>query len=382
MEVAPLPMDMVPKEEIKESFEIKQEEKNYKLNIEIINQEIKLNIYDENDLMKEYEIKIPYYELREMHTIFLTFSSCQDFIDFIKATIENKKILIKKNKEDQITIELMVEYLFKQNIIKFDLNLKKINYGSMTPDLCQKIAHLEQAYKKLEMNYKELNDENCKIKEKIKIIEEENKKLKNRIDNLEMNDLPDKELIYFEKENTSKPIDSSIIEPNEFNMIYSAIKEQTNKEIKGIKKIFQATKNCGDATSFHKFCDGIPNTIVVFQTAGNRRFGGFASECWKTGLGSIPNKYSFLFSLDKKKIYYPQNYNIESIINSDDGPCFSAGQAYIFKSYKNPLKLPNLKTNECRHKDIFDGDENALSEDGKFVGIYAKEYEVFQIIFK
>ena len=34
MEDAPSPM--TPKEEIKESFEIKQEEKNYKLNIEII----------------------------------------------------------------------------------------------------------------------------------------------------------------------------------------------------------------------------------------------------------------------------------------------------------------------------------------------------------
>ena len=32
-------------------------------------------------------------------------------------------------------------------------------------------------------------------------------------------------------------------------------------------------------------------------------------------------------------------------------------------------------------KDIFENDANALSEDGKGEGIYAEEYEVFQILF-
>ena len=36
MEDAPLPIIQTPKEEHKESFEIKQQEKNYKLNINII----------------------------------------------------------------------------------------------------------------------------------------------------------------------------------------------------------------------------------------------------------------------------------------------------------------------------------------------------------
>ena len=38
MEDAPSPIIQTPKEEIKESFEIKQDEKNYKLNINLINQ--------------------------------------------------------------------------------------------------------------------------------------------------------------------------------------------------------------------------------------------------------------------------------------------------------------------------------------------------------
>ena len=31
---------------------------------------------------------------------------------------------------------------------------------------------------------------------------------------------------------------------------------------------------------------------------------------------------------------------------------------------------------------MFNGDKNALSEDGKYNGVLAKEYEVFQIIFE
>ena len=44
MEDTPLPIFMTAKEIISESFEIKQKEKNYKLKVEIINENIYLNI--------------------------------------------------------------------------------------------------------------------------------------------------------------------------------------------------------------------------------------------------------------------------------------------------------------------------------------------------
>ena len=149
MEDAPLPIIDIPKEVIKESFEIKQKEKNYKFNINLINNEIILNILDENDSMKEYENKLTFDELKNIHKIFLTLSSYKDFIDFINAMIENKKIMIKENKENQITIEFIMEYLFKQNIIKFELNQKKMNYELSIQDLYQKFSNLEISYKKV-----------------------------------------------------------------------------------------------------------------------------------------------------------------------------------------------------------------------------------------
>jgi len=403
MEDAPLPIIQTPKEETKESFEIKQEENNYKLNINIINQELTLNILDEKDLMKEYEIKLTFDELKIIHKIFLTFNSCKDFIDFIKASVENKKMFIKRNKENQMTIEFMVEYLFKQNIIRFDLNQKKMNLELSIQDLYQKFINISETCKNLieeNKNIKEdnnkikedniilkqenqkLNDRVCILEEKIKIIENEN--IMNKKNNFEIqNNTVDKDLVSLKMNNILNSNNSTIMEKNEYNMIYSEIKKRMNKEIKDIKKIYQATKDGGDSKTFHKLCDGISNTLVLYKSAGNRRFGGFASERWKIGKGSIPDKNCFLFSLDKRKIYFSNNKYFKIVINSYDGPSFSdCNGTYIIKMCGNALKDKRLKTNENKFKDIFGGDENALSENGEYEGVFAKEYEVFQIIFE
>ena len=377
MEDAPLPIIQTPKEEIKESFGVKQEENNYKLNINIINQEIILNILDEKDFMKEYEIKLTFDELKNIHKIFLTFSSCKDFIDFIKATIENKKISIKKNKENQITIELIFEYIFKQNIIKFELEQKRINFELAIHDLYQK-------YSNLEINYKKVIEENKNIKNKFKILEDENKNLINRINNLELKiNSPNKNLISIKKNNIPFSIDSEIIEKNdELDMLYSAIKERMNKEIKEIKKLYQATKDGGEPEIFHKLCDGISNTLVLYKSAGNRRFGGFTSQCWKSKNHSLDDKNCFLFSLDRMKIYNSKDDNFGIEDYSNEGPNFIRNGYYIININKNALREKTLKTFETKHKNIFGEDEHALSEDGKFEGICAKEYEVLQIIFE
>ena len=360
MEDAPLPIIQTPKEEIKESFGVKQEENNYKLNINIINQEIILNILDEKDFMKEYEIKLTFDELKNIHKIFLTFSSCKDFIDFIKATIENKKISIKKNKENQITIELIFEYIFKQNIIKFELEQKRINFELAIHDLYQK-------YSNLEINYKKVIEENKNIKNKFKILEDENKNLINRINNLELKiNSPNKNLISIKKNNIPFSIDSEIIEKNdELDMLYSAIKERMNKEIKEIKKLYQATKDGGEPEIFHKLCDDIST-----------------SQCWKSKNHSLDDKNCFLFSLDTMKIYNSKDDNFGIEDYSNEGPNFIRNGYYIININKNALREKTLKTFETKHKNIFGEDEHALSEDGKFEGICAKEYEVLQIIFE
>ena len=317
--------------------------------------------------MKEYEIKLSLEELKQMHKIFLIISSCQEFLDYIKVLIENKKLSIKKTAENKITIELNVEYLCKQNTINIDLPQKKISFDLMVQDLYNKISLLNDNYKNLEMNYKNIKEENKNIKE-------ENNDIKNRVKNLE--EIINKKKII---------INSSIMEENEFDMIKSAIEQTMNKEIKGINKLYQATIDGGDPEIFHKKCDNIKNTLILYKSEGKRRFGGFASLCWMTKGGPIIDKNCFLFSLDKKKIYYSKKENYYEIAcKSHDGPSFSNKHFYLNEINGNAIKRNSLITNEdskIHHDLLFEGNVNALSEDGKFKGIKAEEYEVFEIKF-
>ena len=63
------------------------------------------------------------------------FNSSIEFIDFMKALIDNIKLSIKPSIENKISIEFTVEYLYKQNIIKIDLVQKKVNFELISQDL-------------------------------------------------------------------------------------------------------------------------------------------------------------------------------------------------------------------------------------------------------
>ena len=390
MDDAPLPIFKTPKETISEVFEIKQKEKNYKLKIEIFDENICLDLLEEKDLMEEYGINLTLNELKQIHKIFSMFNSCQDFLDYMKALIENNKLVINNTLESQITIELIVEYLFKQNIIKIDLNKKKVNFELIAKDLYKKISSLNENYLNIIKENKNIKEENKDLNKEIKNLKEENKNVKDRVNDLEnvinllkkdITLLKDKNNDLSLKINLENFIDSAIMEKGEFFMIKTAIQKRMNKEIKNLKKLYQATIDGGEPEIFHEKCDNIPNTLVLYKSAGNRRFGAFSSECWGNK-GDTLDKNCFLFSLDKQKIYNPKNdMCFQLACYSHSGPSFANHGNYCIKLYKNALKTKNLKTNEEEFKEFFDGNVNALSEDENFEGVFAKEYEVFEVLF-
>ena len=86
------------------------------------------------------------------------------------------------------------------------------------------------------------------------------------------------------------------------------------KNIKDIRIIFQATKDGDTPEIFHAKCDNINNTLVLYKSEGNRRFGGFASECIKSDRNPIIDKNCFLFS------YYSAFLLAESCIHLNSIP--------------------------------------------------------------
>ena len=176
---------------------------------------------------------------------------------------------------------------------------------------------------------------------------------------------------------------SDIMKEGEFDMIKSAIKSRMNMEIKGLKKLYQATIDGENAVNFHKKCDKIPNTLIIIKTNGNRRFGGFTSEVWESDIEGKQkeDKNAFLFSLDKQKIYPIKNYKYAIYVKNDYGPTFGFGTTVYISS--NPIKTRNSFSFESFKRTSYEffGDNDALSGSGPDKRINLKEYEVFQVIF-
>ena len=222
------------------------------------------------------------------------------------------------------------------------------------------------------------------LEERIKKLETENKELKKQIEELKKIIEPIQK-IFNESVKINRHIfnnNSTILQNNEFDLIHLAIKSRLNKEVKELKKLYQATIDGDGPINFHSRCDNIPNTLVLIKSAGNRRFGGFASETWEspTGEKNKDDKNSFLFSLDKQKIYSYKNDGKALRCSQNNGPCF--GYGYTIGVEDHSIQEKKLYTNETYEKSSYNfyGDKNALSEDGKGSRIYASEIEVFQVI--
>ena len=192
MEEAPLPTIITPKDKISESFEINQNNNNYILNIEILEEIIQIILFDQNEI-KQYEVKLTLDELKNIDKLFSKFVSFKEFIDYIKPIISNKKLFIKKLQDKaKISLELTVDNHPKDIFIKIDLYKKKINFELIARELFKKLSILNESFKSLENNYKDLKeenqtfkDENKNLKEEIKTIKKENEDIKNRMMNLE-----------------------------------------------------------------------------------------------------------------------------------------------------------------------------------------------------
>ena len=154
-----------------------------------------------------------------------------------------------------------------------------------------------------------------------------------------------------------------------------------NKDIKRIKKLYQAAVCWGDPNNFHTKCYNIPNSLTVIKTENNRRFGRFTSSTWETNnTGEFKkDKKAFIFSLDNKKIYDVKDYN-HSIYNYKKyWPCFGIG--YDFSIGGNIIKENKLPIFQSSY--YYNGEENCLigvykNNNNKFKAI---DFEVFEIIF-
>ena len=369
-----------------ESINIENEGKKYLLLIKSTNESITFIASDPEDIgSSKYIRKMDLKEIREKetHNLLMGLNTCGEFSDYLKALSEMKKLLLIK-KENKLNMCFTVEYLLKKHNIEIDLLPEKINVDDVIKELCKEVNILKEEVKNLKKCKNEnLEKENQELKNSIELLKKENINLKEEIKEikkiLEPINNKFKEGILNNKYIFNNK--SVIMKENEFNLINLAIKSRLNKDVKELKKLYQATIDGDGAINFHSKCDNISNTLVLIKSAGNRRFGGFTTQTWDTSNKWKDDKNSFLFSLDKQKIYPYKNNGNAIYCYKDNGPAFGSGHDIYLGN--NAIQQKQLHTNEsysgCSYN--FYGDNNALSEDGKASYIYPSDYEVFQVIF-
>ena len=336
--------------QISETITIDQDNIRYILHLNSIGNTITFSLeYNSNN----YSKKIPLKDIKdkESRAIFNSYSS-QDFFEYLKTLSEMKKISVIR-KDNSVIIKFEIEFMFKKHEIEIELRSKDNN--------------LEL----LEKEVKDLKEENILLKKEIEELKTEVKEIKKMLN-------PNFNINRIKIGNKSV-----IMKENEFDLIHLAIKSRLNKEVKELKKLYQATIDGDGAINFHSRCDNIPNTLVLIKSAGNRRFGGFTSVQWTSPTSGEwkddPN--AFLFSLDKQKIYSYKKNGKAIYCYKDYGPKFGGGGDMGINQHG--IQEKDLHTYEssssCSYN--YNGDNNALSEDGKCSFIYAAEYEVFQVVF-
>ena len=328
---APLPQNNL-------TLNIKSEENNklYKLNIFNSSNSLFLNITIENNFPKiEYEKNFTIKELSEKGKFFKIFEDIPSIISTLKETFENKKPIIKENKEYiQLTIVPTLLALGETNLI---IPKKQSNDKDIINDLCNIINKQEKEIENLKIKISSLEGK-IKFFEEIPII----KRFKNK-----------------------NNLIGDIIKTNaQFNIICDWI---NNEKSFKFKLLYKGTTDGDTIKEFHNKCDNQYPTISIIESTDGQIFGGYTTKSWdKNNLKDIPDPDSFLFNLNNIKKYPVSNDKgimsnyicdfggknfhelwVNNQYFSNNG-CCDNGKGYNFKNYelsggKSSFKIKELE---------------------------------------
>ena len=271
MTEAPLPKGII-------DFEISSEKNKYK--IEMSNSESKIFIKGSclNSLTNDsYENSFSLSQIQGNKY----FKMCENIeevslvlLDLLKT---NKKTIIEETNEINLLISINSP-LVKEII--FNLKQKEKNIEEKVNEL----------YKIIEIQQKEINTLKNEVKELKQINENREKRKKEK----------EKEKLSYLQNN------STIIknEPEKEKAIRNWINPNNNKILE-FKLLFKLSKDGYNGSDFHRCCDNKGETLLLFETDKNYKFGAYTPLNWVTpasGEVNDPNdNKTFLFSLNQMK---------------------------------------------------------------------------------
>ena len=164
---------------------------------------------------------------------------------------------------------------------------------------------------------------------------------------------------------------SNILNLEDENQIYNWLDRKPKKF-----KLLLDSKTDGDSIStFYKKCIFQSPTIVIIETTGGNKFGGYTSIPWKNNKGIIvEDRESFIFSLNKMKKY--NNINPENAIQTSDFYFAFGGGSSDFYISNNCHSKNSCYC--CKKSKTYDSKENYELNGGK-EEFTVLSYEIYKI---
>ena len=289
-----------------------------------------LKLKNDELILFEKEIKI---NKNNIISTNLNIDNLKNKINLTKNEIDN----LNKSQPELIKIKSIIKVIndqFEQNKKE---EISKINEIQKLINDSKKILNKQISNNKIyeqEINKQEKTKENL-IKE-IGVLEDKYSKLQ-------------KEYLYLKEENK---FNSKIIKTQEE---YNTLKQFLSSYNLKLKLIYRLSKDGFLPLNFHNKVKNIKKTLILLLLKDGNKIGGFTSLSWDK-IGFQSDFYSFLFNLNKKKIYPIQN-SINSIYcTPNDFPTFGEGDLKIY-SDKIQSNFPMSYSIESKKRDLTDGKE-------------------------
>ena len=276
-------------------FKIEGKDKNiYNVKISQTNNTLILQTINEKEILEIiYKTEMSLEQFHNLNNFLKLYTTIDKlFSDFFEK-LDDEEILISKIGNN---IELTLKILIWKKVeeIHFNLLPEKVYINNLINFAKKAEEEINELKNKNIKISKEFNDYQKKMEDEINNIKKENKYLKEKIkciieEEFNSNIIPEKNKKKF------------------FELIKPGIKDFDNSKIIKFKLLFRATKDGDDNDKFHKKCDNKGKTILIIKTKDNYIFGGFTSDNWNECDGHKKTENTFIFSLNKNKIYKGKN---------------------------------------------------------------------------
>jgi hypothetical protein len=350
MNSASAPLSTKPQKE--KELILESENKQYNLKLYILS-DIYLEIKEKEKITNEiYVGNFSLKNLTELSKAFRVCDSLDEAFDTIVSIYESKKIILNKNNDEMVMILKADLPNGKTEEAKLILRKKEVKKDVLIEELVKRINLLEEKNKNLEKKQAEFEKKQSEFEDLFEDEIKQKKKLKE---------------IKF---------DSKIIEGDVSFILDKIIKEYPNTSIDTFQStlLYRATRDGDNKNSFYNKVEGKRKTLSFIKTKKGIRFGCYLDIAFQKSNGERKDNKSFVFSIDRKKIYNnkPENNQINNgsdVINLYNQPI------YVVNNF-----LSNNISYTCTKNPIsFSGFEKDYELNNYELYFTVEELEVFQI---